>query len=123
MRRFKQLLFIIIFFSFVIFSLRIKVIGLVLNATNLHYCLSRDRMKFGILGPKDRFVQDMCQQETFHHRRQGDTIKKGPELENPNVWRELRCEVSRPRSYTIQICSLRGRRRSVFWLVAIERAL
>lgn len=116
-------LFIITFFSFVIFSLRIKVIGLVLNATNLHYCLSRDRMKFGILGPKDRFVQDMCQQETFHHRGQGDTIKKGPELENPNVWRELRCEVSGPRSSTIQICSLRGRRRSVFWLVAIERAL
>ena len=81
MGRFKQLLFIIIFFSFVIFSLRIKVIGLVLNATNLHYCLNRDRMKFGILGPKDRFVQDMCQQETFHHRGQGDTIKKGPELE------------------------------------------
>lgn len=76
MRRFKQLLFIIIFFSFVIFSLRIKVIGLVLNATNLHYCLSRDRMKFGIMGPKDRFVQDMCQQETFHHRGQGATIKK-----------------------------------------------
>ena len=76
MRRFKQLLFIIIFFSFVIFCLRIKVIGLVLNATNLHYCLSRDRMKFGILGPKDRFVQDMCQQETFHHRGQGAIIKK-----------------------------------------------
>lgn len=65
---FKQLLLIIVFFSFVIFSLRIKVIGLVLNITNLHYCHSRDRMKFGILGPKDRFVQDMCQQETFHHR-------------------------------------------------------
>ena len=76
MRRFKQLLFIIVFFSFVIFSLRIKVIGLVLNATNLHYCLSRDRMKFGIMGPKDRFVQNMCQQETFHHRGQGVTIKK-----------------------------------------------
>ena len=76
MRRFKQLLFIFIFFSFVIFCLRIKVIGLVLNATNLHYCLSRDRMKFGILAPKDRFVQDMCQQETFHHRGQGATIKK-----------------------------------------------
>lgn len=36
------------------------MIGLVLNATNLHYCLSRDRMKFGIMGPKDRFVQDIC---------------------------------------------------------------
>ena len=35
-------------------------------------------MKFGILGPKDRFVQDMCQQETFHHRGQGATIKKVP---------------------------------------------
>ena len=99
------------------------MIGLVLNVTKLHYCQSRDRMKFGILGPKDRFVQDMCQQETFHHRGQGVTIKKSPDLENPNVWRELRCEVSRPRSYTIQICSLRGKRRFVFWLVAIERAL
>ena len=99
------------------------MIGLVLNATNLHYCLSRDRMKFGTLAPKDRFVQDMCQQEAFHHRGQGATIKKASKLENPNVWRELECEVSRPRSYTIQICSPRGRRRSVFWLVAIKRAL
>ena len=78
MLRFKQLLLIIVFFSFVIFSLRIKVIGLNLNITKLHYCQSRDRMKFGILGPKDRFVQDMCQQETFHHRGQGVTIKKAP---------------------------------------------
>ena len=89
--RFKQLLLIIVFFSFAIFSLRIKVIGLVLNITNLHYCQSRHRMKFGILGPKDRFVQDMCQQETFHHRGQGATIKKArsgksQRLERPAVW-------------------------------------
>ena len=92
MLRFKQLLLIIVFFSFVIFSLRIKVIGLNLNITKLHYCQSRDRMKFGILGPKDRFVQDMCQQETFHHRGQGVTIKKKPRtgkskrLERAAVW-------------------------------------
>ena len=66
------------------------MIGLVLNITNLHYCQSRDRMKFGILGPKDRFVQDMCQQETFHHRGQGATIKKvrsgkSQRLERPAV--------------------------------------
>ena len=59
------------------------MIGLVLNATNLHCCLSRDRMKFGIMGPKDRFVQDMCQQETFYHRGQGATIKKAPNWKIP----------------------------------------
>ena len=40
-------------------------------------------MKFGIMGPKDRFVQDMCQQETFYHRGQGATIKKAPNWKIP----------------------------------------
>lgn len=60
MLRFKQLLLIIVFFSFVIFSLRIKVIGLVLNITNLHCCQSRDRMKFGILRLKRIGLYNIC---------------------------------------------------------------